>query len=169
MAAKALSCHFPASGRQTSGPKRPLSVRVELQHLDLLHDLLRGEDGSRSLSAVVCAAWALSLRCYTGLSDTCFGFEEVGTSSRVEADPSDGACNNRVALFRIEESMLLEDILSQGQGDECIAVDSSGQLNFNTSVLVRCGTATNGSKQPSSGAAVMSEKVHTLYYSEVRT
>lgn len=158
MAAKAHSCHFPATGKQTSGLKRPLSVRVELQHLDLLHHLLKGEDGSRSLSAVVCAAWALSLRCYTGLSDVCFGFDEVGTSSRAEAATSNGPCNNRAALLHIDENMILDEIMNQCQGNECIAQDSSPQHDFNTSVLVRLGTAPNGTKQPA-GTSVMSEKV----------
>jgi hypothetical protein len=115
--------------------------------------LLKGEDGSRSLSAVVCAAWALSLRCYTGLTDICFGFEEVGTASRAEA-----------ALLRIDENMILEEIMNQCQGNECFAQDSNAQLDFNTSVLVRLGTAVNGAKQPA-GASVMPEKVSSALHS----
>jgi hypothetical protein len=133
---------------------------VELQHLDLLHTLLRRDDGERALSAVVCAAWALSLRCYTGLNDVCFGFEQVGTSSGGERETPDSGYNNRFALFRLDDGMLLEDLISQGRDNACFDTKSA-QLNFNTTVLVRCGALTNGAKQPSHGASVMSEKVRT--------
>lgn len=99
------------------------------------------------MSAVVCAAWALSLRCYTGLTNICFGFEEIGTASRAEA-----------ALLHVDENMVLEEIMNRCQGNECFAQDSNAHLDFNTSVLVRLGTAVNGAKQPA-GASVMSEKV----------
>jgi hypothetical protein len=159
MATQARSCHFPATGRQTSGPKRPLSVRLELQRLDLLQNLLEGDNDSRSLSAVMCAAWALSLRCYTGLSEVCFGFEEVGGSLHMDTEGLGDVSGSLVAMLRIEEAMLLNDLVRQGYDSHCISPDPSGKLDFNTSILLRSGTAAPGAKQSPNSTSVMSDKV----------
>ena len=71
--AQAQTCHFPATGKQDSGPKRPLSARVELQYPELVQQLVVGDNGDEALSAVVRAVWALLLRCYTGLDHVCYG------------------------------------------------------------------------------------------------
>lgn len=160
--AKVHSCHFPAAGRQVNGPKRPLSVRVELQHLDLLQKLLEKDDVSESLSAVIRAAWALTLRCYTGLNDVCFGFEEVGGSSNRSASESTGddLTSELAAIMHIDEHMTLSELVQQAGSDESIVAGANvNSLQFNTSMLVRCGTATTGAKPLPSKASIMSDKV----------
>lgn len=155
MATQALTCHFPATGKQSGGPKRPLSARVELKRLDLLQDILAQENGGRAFSNVICAAWALSLRCYTGLNEVCFGFEEVGNSLRAGAD--DGS--SLVAMMRIDENMLLNDLVRQGDDEKCILPETHGNFSFNTSILLRRGATAPSTKQSPNSPSVMSDKV----------
>ena len=150
------SCHFPATGRQMGGHKRPLSVRVELQHLDTLEQLLEKDSGGEILSAVVKTAWALLLRCYTGLDEVCFEYEEIGTSRTSRSSDDSGG----VSFLRIQEGMPIEELVKQAQDLPNNAPSLPyTEFQYNSSVLLRSGTAAASSKHSSSKTSVMSEKV----------
>jgi hypothetical protein len=153
---QAVFCHFPATGRAIGGPKRPLSVRIELRHLDKLQKLVEENNGSDALSAVVQAAWALSLRVYTGLNEVCFGFEQVGGSSRASDRISSGACT----VVRLDENATLEELAREAKGAEgAFSESSDSDGSFNTSVMVRFGAAASSKHQLPSKTTNMSDKV----------
>lgn len=160
LSAQVHSCHFPATGRQTDGVKRPLSVRVELQHLDLVQQLLAQNDGNEALAAVVRAAWAVLLRCYTGLNEVCFGFAEVGGAPK--ASTADGSAAGLVSVMHISDDMSFEQLVKSAQSDETIVTATNdGDLQFNTSVLMRFGASSGGTtnQQVPIKTPLMSEKV----------
>lgn len=159
---QALFCHFPATGRSIGGPKRPLSVRVELRHLDNLQKLVERNDGTDALSAVVRAAWALSLRVYTGLNEVCFGFEQVGGPSRA-GDEKHGTCT----VARFDENTTLEELARQAQDAEgAFGESSDSDVAFNTSVMVRFGAAASSKHQLPSKTTNMSDKVYPRKFFE---
>jgi hypothetical protein len=157
MEPQAVSCQFPATGRPSGGLKRPLSVRLELQHPEHLQELFA--QGAESLSAAVVAAWALTLRCYTGLDEVCFGFEEVGVflNSRVAEGHEDGITPSHVAILRIDPSVPFTTLVDQALDEENIVSESrSNNAQFNTAVMVRNGSA---APQSPNKPAVLSDKV----------
>ena len=151
---QSLSCHFPATGRHTTDQKRPLSARVELQHLGLLQKVLEGENGNQSFSATIRAAWALTLRCYTGLNDVCFGFEEVGASSDVA-----GAVD-LVTILRMDENLSLDALVEQARDVQCTSPTETGPKHqYNSALLMRYGAGASSKTPLPSRATGMSEKV----------
>ncbi|KAJ4299243.1 hypothetical protein N0V90_004487 [Kalmusia sp. IMI 367209] len=147
----AHSCFFPAIGRGSgSDQKRPLSVRVELQHAERLQELFAKDDGKSSLVAAISTAWALVLRVYTGLDQVCFGFGEVG------GVPNEGEVfsNESVAAYVIDEDISIEQLIRR-VGEDSAVVDPLKHENFryNTSVLLRYATQV-GTAQGSNKATV---------------
>jgi hypothetical protein len=133
--AQVHSCQFPCLGRGSgSDQKRPLSVRVELQHPELLQKLFAEDDGKASLVAAVRAAWALVLRTYTGLDQVCFGLGEVGCNNTTGKD---GQRDSVVAHLVSDEVSIAE--LVQRAKDDGFAVGQPGHeaFEYNTSVLFR--------------------------------
>ncbi|KAF2267152.1 acetyl-CoA synthetase-like protein [Lojkania enalia] len=151
------SCHFPATGRQDNGPKRPLSVRVELRHLDLLQKLLGQEKGPEAFSAVIRAAWAMLLRCYTGLSEVCFGFEEVGRSVVSEGAP-DSSTFERATVIPIAEDMTIAQLIHVCDEDKSIKAIMNNNIQYNTSVMVRHGVQTATASQKQARGSFMPDK-----------
>lgn len=72
--ADARPSHFPRFDGDTHSPKRPLSIKVPLDHLPD-GQKLSVEDGAR-WPVLLRAAWGLLLRCYAGSEDVCFGYLE---------------------------------------------------------------------------------------------
>ncbi|KAL5437004.1 hypothetical protein PMIN07_006815 [Paraphaeosphaeria minitans] len=141
--AQVHSCQFPSLGRGSgSEEKRPLSVRVELQHPERLQKLFAEEDGKVSFVAAVRTAWALVLRTYTGLDQVCFGLGEVRGD---ESPGKDGQRDSVVAHLVSDEVSIAE--LIQCKKDKCFPIDQPEheRLQYNTSVLfrfaVQAGTA----------------------------
>ncbi len=153
------ACNFPASGKQKPSLERPLSIRVQLEHLDGLQRLLHQDRAISLLSARLRAAWALLLRCYAGTNDVCFGLEEPGQSI---AENMTLSCP--VLWLPIDESHTLREVVeTAGDDDRIQSSDSSSSshtYNFNTSFLIRHpGIANHGAQKAAS--AHMSEQVRT--------
>ena len=72
-------CHFPRYGSGTNDQEEVLAVDVKLEQLVKLQNLAAA--GAGELESVLQTAWALLLRCYTGIDEVCFGYQE----SRSEA------------------------------------------------------------------------------------
>ncbi|OAG11741.1 AMP-binding-domain-containing protein [Paraphaeosphaeria sporulosa] len=149
--AQVHSCQFPSVGRGSgSDQKRPLSVRVELQHPERLEQLFAKDDGKASLVAAVRTAWALVLRTYTGLDQVCFGLGEVGGD---ESPRKDGQQDSVIAHLVSDEMLIAE--LFQHTKEDCFAIDRPEHqgFQFNTSVLfrfaVQAGTASGVSRTAS--------------------
>lgn len=141
------SCQFPSLGRISgSGQKRPLSVRVELQHAGQLQKLFAERDGKASLVAAVRTAWVLVLRTYTGLDQVCFGLGEVGGD---DSNGTDG--RDSVVAHLVSDEVTITELVQRTK-DDCYAADQPEHEHFqyNTSVLfrfaVQAGVASGVSK-----------------------
>ena len=65
-------CHFPRLDGDVVSKRRVLSVNVDVTEFYAVQCL-----GSKEASNVLRTAWALVLRCYTGLGDVCFGYKDT--------------------------------------------------------------------------------------------
>lgn len=150
-ATRVQSCLFPATGRSRSGQKRPLSVRVELQHPELVRQLLAEDHDGSSLSAAVRATWALLLRIYTGLDEVCFGLGEVGGASlsSITGNSATGDDCEAVAVLRIDDEMPFGQLIASSRNDGSIVTSpKEHQLQYNTSVLIRFGPQAGRNQLP---------------------
>jgi hypothetical protein len=132
------SCFFPAVCTAGNAQKRPLSVRVDLQQLALVQQLLSEGDNHASLVAAVKVTWALLLRTYTGLDRICYSYEEVGgasVSSVGEQDVSNGVVDP-VVMLDMDEDTTPQQLLEKVETD---APSEKRKCEYNTSVLCRFG------------------------------
>lgn len=160
-----VSCLFPGTEKDCVGPKRPLSVKIELQQLHLLQKLSDHKNGE-ALSAVIRAAWALLLRSYTGVDEVLFGFEATGNPPRIAAMESAINSENLVPALsmQLQPDMSLGQLLQHAEDIDTILTTPNDQTHqYNTSVLVRFGVhaAVSGEHQVPK-TFVMSEKVRHL-------
>ena len=116
------------------GPTRPLSIRVDLQQAQELQRLLQNENGNDLLRSSLQATWAVLLRCYTGLNEVCFGFEEVGGSS--QNDSNDELPSSPAVSLELDGDMSLEHLTHQAHTASSTPFPSN-LFQFNTSILIR--------------------------------
>jgi hypothetical protein len=166
-----IACNFPATCRQGGQAKRPLSVRVDLHHQDALQHMLESGDGGESFSAMVKTAWALCLRCYTGLDDVCFGFADVGglgEASKVDSFP-EGYAADQVFAFRIDSDMTLEKLIRNAREHTPSIESESIKYQYNTAMLLRFGTSTANNKQqlPSKGISMPDKVLPSIYSPDI--
>ena len=148
----ASSCLFPATGRSGGGPQRPLSVRFELQHPELVQQLLTKQNGSESLAAVVRTTWALLLRVYTGLNEVCFGWDEAGgAGTSIHSRASVALCIDPDAPFE-------QLVRAAASAPSVVTSPKDHNAQYNTSVLIRFGVQTGTTMAPNR-AIGMSETV----------
>lgn len=65
-------CHMPVLNDGSSSSRRYSTLRLDFQKLDLLQATC--EKYGLTVANALHAAWALTLRCYTGSDDVCFGY-----------------------------------------------------------------------------------------------
>ena len=144
------SCHFPSlySGASQLPSKRPLSVRIDLQHLPVLQDL--SNNGHARLVTSLQIAWALVLRCYTGLDNVCFGLLEIGNAVG-DIELAQSFMQLPVAKIDLDESKALTEILEHIEAEyhggrvfrRCLPetisrrIHTRGSPCFNTAILLR--------------------------------
>ncbi|KAI9691602.1 MAG: hypothetical protein M1822_007673 [Bathelium mastoideum] len=75
LAGEASPCHFPHYGYGVDDRKEVSVVDVKLAQLMRLRDLAKASEGD--FESTLQTAWALLLRCYTGLDEVCFGYREI--------------------------------------------------------------------------------------------
>ena len=165
--ADAEPCHFPLLCDDMDGPKRPLSVSVEPDQLQELQKLsIKDEE---ILSSVLRTAWALVLRCYTGLEDVSFGYHETKRNISVDGtrQGTERPVGLPIARMRFEDSASLIDLVKKAKDDYARAIPyqhempaevsrglhSSERRLFNTAVLLR-----NYSNRPTSEDVVDSSR-----------
>lgn len=180
--AESKPCRFPRFGTGADGPKRPMSLRVNLEHLKKLQQLSESDDAS--LPSLLRVAWGLLLRCYTGLDDVCFGYQEIGRSPVGNERPEISGPSNGmpVARFTVNEMLSVADTFEKAKGEYVsglpfqISVPSgttkdsclSERELFDTAVVFRSfsNTATSNNTIITSQTlnVVLSEKVCTRAY-----
>jgi hypothetical protein len=97
--ANTTSCQFPRFSRpnavDTAAARRPFaSARVAVEQADNSKLLKLAATDADELAAILAAAWALLLRCYTGQDDVNFGLERVGDAAGMPV----------VARFHVDDS-----------------------------------------------------------------
>ena len=154
-----LACQFPATCRQAENNKRPLSVRVDLHRHDVLQQALEKGDDGQLFSAIVRTAWALCLRCYTGLDDVCFGYEDLGGPSTAANQRRGQENAGGVSIFRLVSDMTLEEVIGRAHDEDLPIVSKPGDGEYNTTVLLRFGTATGTTQQVTGKSIPMPDRV----------
>lgn len=122
-------CPFPPFSRvvadvEGSQPEQA-SAAVTTEHVRKLDALSKAD--CDALSAVLRAAWALVLRCYTGQDDVCFGFQPGG----------DDPCNVLVTRFALDNTTTVSELLDRAKTGPC---PPGNQTSFDTAVIMRGGS-----------------------------
>jgi len=71
---RAIACKLPLLDGENVSTARPARVEVKQECLEKLQQMY-GEDEKR-LKGMICAAWGLLLRCFTGQNEICFYFQQ---------------------------------------------------------------------------------------------
>ena len=110
-------CQFPRLGASINGPRRPMSLRVNLEHVQRLQKLSASDEAA--LPSLLRVAWGLLLRCYTGLDDVCFGYQETGTGTASNERPRSFALANGMPAARItvDDMVSVADTLERVKGE----------------------------------------------------
>ncbi len=111
------ACQFPHLGTSRDGPKRPMSLRVNVECLQQLQQLC-GSDVV-ALPSLLHVAWGLLLRCYTGLDHVCFGYQETGPGTLGQEYPRTSGLPNemRAVRFAVDDMMSVADTLEKAKGE----------------------------------------------------
>lgn len=114
------ACQFPRLGTGDGRSKRSMSLRVTLEHGQKLQQLSVSDEAA--LPSLLRVAWALLLRCYTGLDHVCFGYQETGPGTvGINGPPISGPLNGmHVAHFTMDDMVSVADTLEKAKG-ECIS------------------------------------------------
>ncbi|KAF1951519.1 hypothetical protein CC80DRAFT_203009 [Byssothecium circinans] len=152
-----LSSLFPAATEPANAQdphRRPLSLRVDLQHVELVHQLLATADGIESLAAAVQTTFALLLRAYTGLDRVCFGIQKIGGRSVHD----DRTAISPAMVLDIDEETSLEQLDRDIRSTPIIDASNNEGLKYNTAILFRFSNTT---VTQSSTFTTMSDSVRT--------
>ncbi len=77
---RAVTCKLPLLDGGRNSTARTIDAEVELQHAVALQELARDEDPT-PFHDILCTAWGLLLRCYTGQDDVFFQFRQTSRFS----------------------------------------------------------------------------------------
>ena len=110
-------CRFPRFDGEIDGPKRPLSINVGLKHKPELQRLATKD--SETLPSILRTAWALVLRCYTGLEDVCFGYQENGIDGVADGARKllEESEDISIARMNFDEAVALAKLLDKARDD----------------------------------------------------
>lgn len=146
--AESEPCQFPRLGSGLTGPKRPISLRVNVEQQQKLQQLSVSDE--TSLPSLLRTAWGLVLRCYSGQDDVSFGYQQSGTcnSANGEPAPSNNSPPMLVARFILDETMSLAKALEKSRGEYVSgllyqssvpsnAIKNSERQLFDTAVVLR--------------------------------
>ena len=118
---QATSCILPLlDGEDISSP-RLISTEIELEVGEKFRAV--GKSNGSPSNDMLCTAWGLLLRCYTGQDDVSFHFRHGNVEDLISnpAAPSDHHSTFRMVF--VEEETLLKCI---GKAQDCYADDESG-------------------------------------------
>jgi hypothetical protein len=111
--AESEPCQFPRLRTSVDGPKRPMSFRVNPENLQKLQQLSVSDEAA--LPTLLRVAWGLLLRCYTGLDDVCFGYQEIGPGTwGKEFGPLNGM---PITRFTADDMVSVADKLETVKGE----------------------------------------------------
>lgn len=76
---EAVTCKLPLLDGERASTTRIIEARVELQHAGTLQELCAPDNDRAPLNDILCTAWGLLLRCYTGQDDIFFQFRQTSS------------------------------------------------------------------------------------------
>lgn len=177
--AESEPCQFPRLGTSVDGPKRPMSLRVNLEQLQKLQQLSVSDEAA--LPSLLRVAWGLLLRCYTGLDDVCFGYQGTGPGTAGNERPRISRPLNEtpVARFTVDDMVSVGDTFEKAKGEYISGLpyqnsvpssttkDSwlSGRQLFDTAVVLRSFSNATASKN----TIVTSQPLNEVFPQEVCT
>ncbi|KAF2842939.1 nonribosomal peptide synthase [Patellaria atrata CBS 101060] len=113
-------CNFPPLDGTTEGPTRSMSLKVDLSCAAKLEELAAKDE--HELANALLSGWALAIRCYTGLENVCFEYQEIG----------EDATNVSALRLRLEQTMTLSaltDCAARARNDgNAHAVESASRM-----------------------------------------
>ncbi|CAJ2506120.1 Uu.00g002500.m01.CDS01 [Anthostomella pinea] len=128
--ARGLSCLFPGAGGADGVQRRPLSLRIELQHAELVHRLSAKPDGNVELATAVQTAFAVLLRAYTGLESVCFGLQETGGKHHDAVENT-----NPAVVVDVDEEMSYEQLIQHISTGSTMKPSNKETVDYNTAIL----------------------------------
>lgn len=130
--AKSEPCLFPRLRTSVDGPKRSMSLRVNLESLQELRQFSGSEEAA--LPSLLHVAWGLLLRCYTGLDDVCFGYRETGSGTAGNERPRMSAPlkGMPVARLTVNDMSSVADTLGKAKGEYISGLPYQSSAPFDT-------------------------------------
>ena len=111
--AKAMSCKLPLLDGEDGAEPDLMTTELELVNANRLQNFGKGD--VRSLGDILCTAWGLLLRCYTGQDDVSFHYRQ-GDVDNMASDSS--IPHSRRSTFRMtfDEQESLSACIARAQG-----------------------------------------------------
>ena len=111
------SCYLPSLNDGLPVAKQLRSLRIDFKELNELQEFSNAS--GITFSNVMHAAWALTLLCYTGSEEVCFGYMTSGRDAPIDGiqDTVGPFINMLVCRVKTTNTSRLEDILSDVQRD----------------------------------------------------
>ncbi len=105
---RAIACKLPLLDGENVPTARPTMVEVKPERLEKLQQIF--EEDEKRLKGMICAAWGLLLRCFTGQNEVCFYFQQSNVACL--SQPLSDSENTRpiVHLSFLENEKLLDQI-----------------------------------------------------------
>ncbi len=156
---EAVTCKLPLLDGERNFESRIIAAEVELQHAGTLQELCAQDRDKANLNDILCTAWGLLLRCYTGQDDIFFQFRQTN---------SDGERSSAVRMAFHEQESLSTYIERARQGNteplelrrprpptaSSNAHSASGSSDSNTTLWVQEVGSPDGQVIDSSGTKV---------------
>jgi len=149
----AQACHLRAFEGNGEGSRDAVFLKVEVEHFQKFREM--ASENKELFAAVLRAVWALVLRCYTGMEEVCFGYQEAGLET--DSNALVEACNGfdePIVQVGLDETVTLGDLVQKMkskylQGGEYriplsgdgFSVGETMKYPYNTAVELRGSTA----------------------------
>jgi hypothetical protein len=141
-------CNFPPSDLEEIGEDRIVSFEVQLEPREQLHALLCN-DGDM-LRSHLRTAWSIVLGCYTGLDDTCFGYQEGPLEGGIETQTG-----LKIARIELPADRTVKQVVTEESRTTLSSVPASDEPLFNTVMILKDGY------KPVAGQAPNSQNAHS--------
>lgn len=130
-------CYFPPSRKdgEMNNSKRVQTLKINVDSAQLQSFTSEQAD---TLPALLCAAWGLVLKCYTGLDTVCFGFLETRRNVSINQPCADMT----MVRMNFDNIASLSELVRRVQEDHRSSPDADiaytpSPFHFNTSIVLR--------------------------------
>lgn len=125
---RAVVCKLPLLDGEHEPTVRPTMVEVNLECLKKLQQVF--EEDEKHLQGLICAAWGLLLRCFTGQDEVCFYLQRSNGTS-LSQPSSDSETTRSIVRLSFSEDEKLSDQIPKAQ-DAIANLEQRPQSHCNT-------------------------------------